>query len=398
MKKGKKRIGIVVSSPANYASIKSVMREISKHPDSMELLIFVGASALLDRYGQIVDSVEQDGFSITEKFYILLEGENPQTMAMSTGLGMIELAGLFMNHKPDIVITVGDRFETLATAATAAYMNIYLAHTMGGEVSGTIDESVRHAVTKFSHIHFPANEEAAQRIIKMGEDPQYVFTTGCPRVDLMKKVAEETKNWDGIIEEEFWQKYKGVGGRFDLKKGRFLLVSQHPVTTEYGQNREHMRETLMALLKLKMPTIMLWPNVDAGSDEVSKEIRTFRERYRPDDWLHLFKNLPVEMYMKLMNMCSCIVGNSSSAIREGTIIGVPAVNVGTRQKERLRGKNVIDVNYDREEILEAIDRQISNGKYGQDFIYGDGEAGKKIAEILSSIDLNKIPIQKRITY
>lgn len=398
MKKDKKRIGIVVSSPANYASIKSVMREISKHPDSMELLIFVGASALLDRYGQIVDSVEQDGFSITEKFYILLEGENPQTMAMSTGLGMIELAGLFMNHKPDIVITVGDRFETLATAATAAYMNIYLAHTMGGEVSGTIDESVRHAVTKFSHIHFPANEEAAQRITKMGEDPQYVFTTGCPRVDLMKKVAEETKNWDGIIKEEFWQKYKGVGGRFDLKKGRFLLVSQHPVTTEYGHNREHMRETLMALLKLKMPTIMLWPNVDAGSDEVSKEIRTFRERYRPDDWLHLFKNLPVEMYMKLMNMCSCIVGNSSSAIREGTIIGVPAVNVGTRQKSRLRGKNVIDINYDREEILEAIDRQITNGKYDQDFIYGDGEAGKKIAEILSSIDLNKIPIQKRITY
>ena len=184
MKKDKKKIGIVINSSANYASIKSVMTEILKHPDSLELLTFVGASALLDRYGQIANTIEEDNFSITEKFYLLLEGENPQTMAMSTGLGMIELAGLFMNHKPDIVITVGDRFETLATAATAAYMNIVLAHTMGGEVSGTIDESVRHAVTKFSHLHFPANEDAAQRIIKMGENPQHVFVTGCPRIDL----------------------------------------------------------------------------------------------------------------------------------------------------------------------------------------------------------------------
>lgn len=398
MKKDKKRIGVVVNSSANYTSIKSVMEEILKHSDSMELLTFIGASALLDRYGQIVNLVEQDGFPITEKFYIMLEGENPQTMAMSTGLGMIELAGLFMNHKPDIVIAVGDRFETLATAATATYMNIHLAHTMGGEVSGTIDESVRHAVTKFSHLHFPANEEAAQRIIKMGEDPRYVFTTGCPRIDLMKKIVEKTKNCKGIDEEEFWQKHKGVGGRFELKKEKFLLVSQHPVTTEYGQNRKNTRETLMALLQLKIPTIMLWPNIDAGSDEVSKEIRTFRELYKPDDWLHVFKNLPLEVYMTLMNICSCIVGNSSSAIREGSLIGVPAVNIGTRQKGRLRGKNVIDVNYVGEEILKAIDKQISNGKYSPEFIYGDGEAGKKIAEILSSIDLNKIPVQKRITY
>ncbi len=398
MKKTKKRIGVVINSSANYASIKSVLTEILKHPNSLELLIFVGASALLDRYGQIVDTVEQDGFAITEKFYILLEGENPQTMAMSTGLGMIELAGLFMNHKPDIVITVGDRFETLATAATTAYMNIVLAHTMGGEVSGTIDESVRHAVTKFSHLHFPANKEAAQRIIKMGEDSQFVFVTGCPRIDLMKQLAAETKLGNGLNEEEFWQKFKGVGGQFELNKGGFLLVSQHPVTTEYGQNREHMRETLLALDKLKMPTIMLWPNMDAGSDGISKEIRTFRERHKPNNWLHVFTNLPVEIYMKLMNLCVCMVGNSSSAIREGAIIGVPSVNIGTRQRGRARGKNVIDVDYDKEKILETINQQISNGRHAPDFIYGDGEAGNKIAEILSSLDLDKIPIQKRITY
>jgi UDP-hydrolysing UDP-N-acetyl-D-glucosamine 2-epimerase len=301
-----------------------------------------------------------------------------------------------MNHKPDIVITVGDRFETLATAVTASYMNIHLAHTMGGEVSGTIDESIRHAVTKLSHIHFPANEKAAERIIKMGEDPKYVFVTGCPRIDLVNKFIEENRNGIGIDQDKFWQEYKGVGGRFDLNKEKFLLVSQHPVTTEFGKNRAYMRETLAALHKLKMPTIILWPNADAGSDEISKEIRTFREKYRPDDWLHLFKNLPVEIYMKLMDMCACMAGNSSSAIREGAIIGVSAVNIGTRQQGRCRGKNIIDVNYDRDEILDAINKQLENGRFEPDFIYGDGRAGERIAKILAELDLEELSIQKRI--
>lgn len=398
MAKDKKRVGVVIGSRANYASIKSVIKAILQKPDSLELLIFAGASALLDRYGQVVNLISQDGFSIAEKFYILVEGENPQTMAMSTGLGMIELSGLFMNHNPDIVITVGDRFETIATAVTASYMNIHLAHTMGGEVSGTIDESIRHAVTKFAHIHFPANEEAARRIIKMGEDPNNVFVTGCPRIDLVKELIEENRKGKGFDQEEFWFKYKGVGGRIDLAKEKFLLVSQHPVTTEYGSNRAHMQETLMSLQKLRMPTIMLWPNADAGSDEVSKEIRTFREKYRPDEWLHVFKNLPMEIYIKLMDMCSCVVGNTSSAIREGAIIGTPAVNIGTRQQGRLRGKNVLDVDYDREQIGEGVTKQAAKGKYAPDPIYGDGNTGKRVADILAEIDLAKIPIQKKITY
>jgi len=284
----------------------------------------------------------------------------------------------------------------LATAATASYMNIHLAHTMGGEVSGTIDESIRHAVTKFSHIHFPANENAAQRIIRMGEDPRYVFVTGCPRIDLVNELVEENRNGDGIDQDEFWRKYKGVGSRFDLNKERFLLVSQHPVTTEFGKNRQHIRETLQALRKLSMPTVLLWPNADAGSDEISKEIRTFREKNRPDDWLHVFKNLPMEIYIKLMDMCACAIGNSSSPIREGSIIGVSAVNIGTRQQGRCRGRNVLDVDYDREAILQAVNKQLGNGRYEPDFIYGDGKAGKRIAEVLVDIDLEEVSIQKRI--
>lgn len=394
----KKKIGVVLGSRANYASIKSVMKEIKKYPDRLELLTFVGASALLDSYGQVARLIEEDGFNITEKFYIIVEGENPQTMAMSTGLGMIELAGLFMNHKPDLVITVGDRFETLATAVTTTYMNIYLAHTMGGEVSGTIDESIRHAVTKFAHIHFPANDLAASRIIRMGEDPRRVFSTGCPRIDMVKEIIDDYRRGRKFDEDHFWDTFKGVGGKFNLKKEKFLLVSQHPVTTEYGMNRQHIRETLEALRKLKMPTIMLWPNADAGSDEISKEIRTFREKYKPDSWLHLFKNLPMEIYVKLIDMCACAVGNSSSYIREGAIIGVPAVNIGSRQQGRLRGRNVVDVEYDREQILDAIRKQLAHGKYPPDNIYGDGKAGEKIVKVLLDMDFSQIPIQKKLAY
>ena len=394
MRKKRKKIAVVIGSRANYSSIKSVMEEIRNSPN-LELLIFVGASALLERYGRMVNLIEKDGFKITEKFYILVEGENPQTMAMSAGLGIIELSGLFMNHKPDLVITVGDRFETIATAVAASYMNIHIVHTMGGEVSGTIDESIRHAVTKFSHIHFPANKKAAERIIKMGEDKKYVFPVGCPRVDLVKDILSKKRSFS---EKEFWKKHKGVGGNFRFLEEKFLLVSQHPVTTEYGDNRKNMHETLMALKDLNMPTIMLWPNADAGSDETSKEIRSFREKFKPDSWLHVFTNLPTEVYIHLMDKCSCLIGNSSSAIREGAIIGVPAVNIGSRQQGRSRGKNVKNVKYNKKQIVDAIKKQINHGKYKPDFIYGDGSAGKRIVAILKKLNLSKVPVQKRIRY
>ncbi len=388
-----RKVAFVIGSRANYASIKSVIRALQEY-DSVETHIYAGASAVLDRYGKVEDVIVKDGFKVDERFYMLVEGETPETMAISTGLGVIKLTGILQNHRPDIVVTVGDRFETMATAITTSYLNIRLAHTMGGEVSGTIDESIRHAVTKFAHLHFPANRKAAERIIQMGEDPENVFVTGCPRIDIVKEIVDSNRK-DELDSEWFWQEFKGVGGTFPLNRGSFLLVVQHPVTTEFGKNRQHMRETLMALYQLRMPTIMLWPNADAGSDEIAKEIRTFRERFRTNEWLHLFKNLPMEVFVRLMDMCACMVGNSSSAIREGAIVGVPAVNIGTRQQGRCKGRNVLDVPYDRDAILDAISRQLRHGKYEPDFLYGDGFAGKRIAKILSQVDLSKISLQKR---
>jgi UDP-hydrolysing UDP-N-acetyl-D-glucosamine 2-epimerase len=364
------------------------MRAIKAHGD-LELQLVVGASALLDRFGAVVDVVEADGFTPKARVNIIVEGETPLTMAKSTGLGLLELPTVFDQLRPDVVISVGDRFETMATAVAAAYMNIPLAHTMGGEVSGTIDESIRHAVTKLAHIHFPANQEAAERIIRMGEDPETVHVVGCPRIDLVAEIARS----DGQLPERAWLEYEGAGGAVNVDEP-FLLVSQHPVTTEYGQGERQITETLEALRQMKMPAIMLWPNVDAGSEDIARGMRKFRERHRPD-FVRFYKNFPVETYIRLMLRSACMVGNSSAAIREGAFLGVPTVNIGTRQTGRAQGRNAINVGHDREEILDAVRRQVRHGWYPADPIYGDGRAGERIADILATCPLR---VQKRIAY
>ena len=382
-----RKICVVVGSRANYSSIKSAMRAIQDHPD-LDLQVVAGASALLDRYGQVVDLIERDGFKLSARVYMLVEGETPATMAKSTGLGLMELPTIFEQLRPDVVLTVGDRFETMATTLAAAYMNIPLAHTMGGEVSGTIDESIRHAVTKFAHIHFPACSDARERIIKLGERPEDVHMVGCPRIDLVAEVLEKDRNGIG---SDFFD--TGVGGEFDLNRP-FVMVSQHSVTTEYGEGERQINETLKAIHEMDVPAIALWPNADAGADDVARGMRKFRERYS-DSRIHFFKNLPTDVYISLMRRTACLIGNSSSAIREGAFIGTPAVNIGTRQAMRQRGKNVTDVDYRGEEIMDAIAQQTRHGPYPAEPIYGDGHAGERIADVLSRCSWR---LQKQITY
>jgi UDP-hydrolysing UDP-N-acetyl-D-glucosamine 2-epimerase len=382
-----RKICVVIGSRANYSSIKSAMRAIQDHPE-LELQVVAGASALLDRYGQVVNLIEKDGFKTSAKVYMLIEGETPATMAKSTGLGLLELPTIFELLEPDVVLTVGDRFETMATTLAAAYMNIALAHTMGGEVTGTIDESIRHAVTKFAHLHFPACSDARDRIIKLGERPEDVHLVGCPRIDLVAEVLERDRN--GLGPDLFEQ---GVGGVFDLHEP-FLLLSQHSVTTEYGEGERQIAETLKAVHRLGVPTIALWPNADAGSDDIARGIRKFRE-HCDDSKIHFFKNLPTDSYIALMRRTSCIIGNSSSAIREGAFIGTPAVNIGTRQAMRQRGSNIIDVDHCSSQIADAISQQMKRGSNGTEPIYGDGHAGERIAEVLSTCSWR---LQKQISY
>lgn len=386
----RRRVCVYVGGRANYSSAKSILTQVLSHP-ALELQVIAGAASVVDRYGELTKVLEADGFPVSYRFFNLVEGETPLTMTKTTGLGLIEASTALDNLHPDVVLVVGDRYDVLPVAIAAAYMNIPLAHTMGGEVTGTIDESIRHAITKLAHVHFPANEDARQRIIRMGELPESVHNVGCPRNDLVLEEVHRRPSLEFL--SDLFVKHGGVGPVQDLGKG-FLLVSQHPVTTEYGQNLAHMQMTLAALERIAMPTLLLWPNSDAGADEVSRAVRAFRERCRPG-WLHVFKDLPVETYIHLMNSTACLVGNSSSGVREGALLGTPVVNIGTRQSARLCGKNVITVPNDEDAIEHAIRQQLEHGRFEMDRLYGDGRAGARIANILAEA---RPQVQKRIAY
>ena len=380
-----RKICVVINSRANYARIKSVMRAIQEHPD-LELKTIVGASALLYRFGHVVDVIRKDGFEPAAKVYSIVEGENPTTMAKSTGMAIMDLSTQFENLRPDVVLTVADRFETIATAIAASYMNIPVAHTQGGEVTGSIDESVRHAVTKLAHVHFPATERAADYLLRMGEEPGRVHLTGCPAIDLIA-------NLDLSLPGDLFESNRGVGAKLDTNQP-YLVVLQHPVTTEFGQGFEQIQETLAAVLALDVQTAWLWPNVDAGSDDVSKGLRQHRERVG-DGKLHFYRNFSPEDYARLIANAACLIGNSSSGLREGAFLGTPTVNIGTRQSDREHGPNVIHADHNRTDIEAKARAQMAHGLYGRSTMFGEGEAGQKIANILACAEVN---VQKRLTY
>ncbi len=383
----KRRICVLVTARPSYSRIRSALKAIQDHPD-LELQLVVAASALLERYGNAIDAIEHDGFQPSARVYMVLEGENLVTSAKSTGLGLVELATVFDNLKPDAVVTVADRYETLATAVAASYMNIPVVHVQGGEVTGSIDEKVRHAVTKLANLHLVSTEMARQRVIRLGEEPDSVVLTGCPSIDIAAEVAARP-----AMDFNPFDKYGGVGPREDLSKG-YLVVMQHPVTTEYEEARMQVDETLYAVKDTALPVLWFWPNVDAGSDGTSKGIRMFREQEKPQNF-HFFRNMFPEDFLRLLHGSTAIVGNSSVAIRECSFLGVPAVNVGTRQHGRERGQNVIDVEHDRLAITAAIREHTRRGRAAEDHLYGDGHAGARIAETLASAELR---IEKRLTY
>lgn len=382
-----RKICVVITARPSYSRIKSALKAIQDHPQ-LELQLVIAGSALLDRYGNAADFIIRDGFEATAKVYMVLEGENPTTMAKTTGLGLMELTNVLYNLQPDAVITIADRFETIATSIAAAYQNIPLVHIQGGEVTGSIDEKVRHANTKLADLHLVANEEARERVIKLGEDPAMVINTGCPSIDLAKEIKNENElNFDPL------EKYGGVGKNINWKKG-YIVVMQHPVTTEYSKARDHIMETLQAVHQSGMPAFWFWPNVDAGSDGTSNGIRTFREQQDPDN-IHFFKNMDSLDFLRLLKHAKMIIGNSSAGIRECSYLGIPAIDIGSRQNRRLKAQNVHHVDYDRNKILEKMKVLEQNGHYNSSTLYGNGNSGKKIADILASIELR---FSKSITY
>jgi UDP-hydrolysing UDP-N-acetyl-D-glucosamine 2-epimerase len=382
-----KKICIIITTRGNYAKMKSVIQNIQSQ-STLELQLIVGGGAVLPKYGNIVDSMEGLETPIDRVIHFLVEGENPETMSKSAGLAVIDFTTAFENLRPDVVMVIADRFECLAIAMAAGYMNIPIVHIEGGEISGSIDESIRHAITKLSHLHFPATEKAAKRIERMGEDPNTIFSVGSTSLDVIKEL--DLSNLKPVMD---LQKTAGVGAAIDLSQP-YLVVIQHPVTTEYENNLMHINETIGAIDSLSMQTVWIWPNMDAGSDGISKGIRIFRELKNPD-YVRFYKSLPIEYFAPLIKNSACIIGNSSCGIREAAFLGVPSVNIGSRQLGRERGLNVKDVAYDAKEIKDAILQQIAHGPFDADFLYGDGHAGARIGEILNGFEFN---IQKKMTY
>ena len=375
-----RKICVVITARPTYSRVKTALMAIDRHQD-LELQLVIAGSALVDRYGSVVDIIEQDGFVIRDKVFVVLEGENQRSMAKTTGLAVIELSNTFYNLKPDAVMVIADRFETISISIAASYQNIPLIHLQGGEVTGNIDEKVRHANTKLADLHLVASEGAKNRVIRMGEDPDFVINTGCPSIDLAMTLSKSKDLLFDPIE-----KYGGVGEIGDWKSG-YLVVLQHPVTTEYRESRHHIKNTLEAINDLNIPTFWFWPNIDSGADGTSNGIRSFRELHKPKN-IRFFKNMGPTDFLQLLRHSHCLIGNSSVGIRECAFLGVPVVNIGSRQNRRERAANVIDVPYDKASIIEGIQNrlEVKNGSESS-AIYGNGNSGNYIAEILAKVPL-----------
>jgi len=380
----KRKICVVLVDRANYGRLKPVMKAIAAHP-KLQLQVLAAGTMVLERFDQPVNVVRKDGFTVDGEIYIELEGSTPATMAKSVGFGVVEFASEFQRLKPDVVLLIGDRYEALSASIAAAYMNLCVVHIQGGEVSGSIDESARHAMTKFAQFHFPSTRRSAEYITRMGERPDTILGVGCPSSDIAREL-------DRSLSPEILNS-RGSGCTINVRKP-FLLVIFHPTTTEFGGERAQMEELIAALEEVKEQTVLLWPNIDAGSDHVSKAIRAFRERSRPA-WLRTLINLPPEEYLKVLANAACAVGNSSSFVRDAGYFGTPIVLVGRRQEGRETDIHVARVKPTKAEIARSIRQQLSYGRYEPSTLYGDGFVSTRIADALATIAPY---IQKRLNF
>ncbi len=369
---------------ANYGRLKPVMRAIQQQPD-LELLTIAAGSMLLERFQQPVDVVRADGFQVDSEIFMELEGSTPTTMAKSVGFGVIEFSSEFQRLRPDFVLMIGDRYEALSAAVASAFMNIPIVHMQGGEVSGSIDESTRHAITKLSHYHYPATTRAAENLVRMGERRETILGVGCPSSDIARHL-------DRTLHGEYFNQ-QGSGVQIDPSQPYFLLVF-HPTTTEFGDEHGQMRQVLEALDTIQTPTLFLWPNIDAGSDHISKAVRIFRD-HMTHPWLRTVTNLTPEVYLKVLAGASCAVGNSSSFVRDSSFFATPVVLVGNRQNGREIAENVIRVPASQNEIAAAIQTQVEHGPYPPSRLYGNGEVCGHLAERLVEIEPY---LQKRIYF
>jgi len=376
-------IGAVTVSRSDYGIYLPVFRAIQADPE-LQLCLYVGGMHLSPEFGQTVREIEADGFGICERIEMLLSSDTPEGVAKSMGLGTIGFAQAYARSRPDILLVLGDRFEMYAATVAALPFKIPVAHIHGGEsTEGAIDEAIRHSITKMSHLHFVTTEVYAQRVIQMGEEPWRVIVSGAPSLDNFHRIQ--------LLSREELEKQYGL----DLRSP-FLLITYHPVTLEYDQTEIQMRELLAALAELAATVVFTYPNADASGRLIIQMIQEFCARRRQ---AQLIVNLGTQGYFSMMGYAAAVVGNSSSGIIEAASFKLPVVNIGSRQRGRVRGKNVIDVGYTRAEILAGIEKAISPEFRATlaDIVnpYGDGHAAGRIVDKLRHIELSNQLLGKR---
>ena len=378
----KRKILVTTGTRAEYGILRTFLHELRKNK-KFKLILVVTGTHLSKKFGNTINEIKKDGFQISSQFKYLPKKDDNYSMSVELGKGIIQFSKIFKKFKPDINILIGDRDEILASAIAASHMNIPNAHIAGGDVSGGIDEYNRHAITKLSNIHFPATIASKNRIIKMGENPKYVFYHG-------------SLNIDEVYQKKITSK-KTLNKKYGLSlTGNEILLLQHSVTTETKLAKNQISKTLKALLKLKSDIITIAPNSDAGGREIFKYLEKFSKLHKN---FRLFTTLPREDYLGLLKYSNLLVGNSSSGIIEASYFDIPVVNIGSRQMNRERGKNIFDVtNFDTLNIFKTVSRALKYKKSENNFVYGIGNTAQKIVKTLDSISLNDKLIHKHIMY
>ena len=379
----KKKILFVTERRADYSKLYPVLKQI-KRSKKFDYYLIVTGSHLLKKHGYTINEIKKDGIKIYKKFKMFEEKNDDSSAMMTEGFGkaITNLTKIIKTLKPDLIFSGFDIGANFAAAIIGAHMNIHVAHLEGGEITGTIDESIRHSISKFSHIHFTSNNDATKRLEKMGEISKNIFTVGNPSLDTIKSIKIISKK---KLEKEFC---------IDLKKPLLLLV-QHTVTTEINKIDKYFLETINAINETKYQCIIILGNSDAGSQKIKKIIKNSN--------ILNYENLPFQKYISLLNYSSVIIGNSSSGIMEAPFLQVPSINVGTRQEGRSNTTSIINVKYNKVEIKKAIEKAIEDKKFlksikKQKKQHGNGNSSKKIIQILEKLNLEKIPIQKKLAY
>jgi len=381
----KRKICVTTGTRAEYGLLKPLMFEIQKNPKLDLKLIFAGMH-LSQQFGSTIKEIKHDGFKISGIVKMVPNGNENFDMSIALAEGIKQFSKIFKKIQPDINIILGDRDEPYASAIAAFHMNIPNAHLHGGEKSQAgIDEYIRHSITKISNIHFAATKKSYNRIKKLGENPKYIFQTGSTGID------------------EIFQ--NNITSKMDLEKkynlkfvGNEILLLQHSVTTKSNKSKYEITQTLNALKKLKIPTIAIYPNSDAGHQEIFDMMNAFAKNNK---FFKIYSSIPRNDYLGFLENCKILLGNSSSGVIEASYFDISVINIGIRQKDRERGTNVIDVNHSSIEIFDIIKKIIFSRKkihYKNSKIYGNGDASKKIVDILTKIKINDDIIQKQIHY